>query len=125
MVTAPRQPGPRRGASTLGCLVGLLLGAVVLYYSIDIGRMYWKYYKLTDEMEVSARFAQDKTDAEIQRHLSEAAQELEIAIPAQRFIIRRTERPSVVSIRTESRTTLELPFHHRVVILRPHVAVRQ
>jgi hypothetical protein len=125
MVTLPGASLRRRGASTLGCLFVLLLAAVVVYYGIDVGRVYWKYYKLTDEMEQSARFAQDRSDEEIRQHLIVVARDLELPRDAQRFVIQRTPHPPVVSIRTEYRVTLELPFHHRVLVLKPHVEVRQ
>ena len=124
MVSPPAR-ACRRGSSNLGCLVTMLFAAVVLYYGIDIGRVYWKYYRLTDEMEVSARFAQGKSDAEIQSRLAGIVRDLELPAEAQRFIIQRTGQPIVVKIRTQYHVTIELPFHHRVVTLKPHVEVRQ
>ena len=115
----------RRGVSTLGCLFTALIAAVVLYYAIDIGRVYWKYYKLTDEMTTSARFAQSSTDEAIRQHLVGVARDLELPPEAQRFVIRRTQSPPLVSIRTEYHVTLELPFHHRTLTLKPHVDIRQ
>ena len=125
MVSRRRAAGNRRGAGNLGCLVTVLFAAVVLYYGIDVGRVYWKYYQLTDEMEVSARFAQGKTDAELQSHLAGVVRDLELPIEAQRFTIQRTQQPAVVRIRTQYHVTIELPFHHRVLTLKPHVEVRQ
>ena len=115
----------RRGVSTLGCLFSLLIAAVVLYYALDIGRVYWKYYKLKDEMTTSARFAMNTTDDDIRRHLSGVARDLELPPEAQRFVIRRTQEPPLVTIRTEYRVTLELPFHNRILVLKPDVTVRQ
>lgn len=123
MVTPARSD--RRGVSTLGCLFTLLIAAVVLYYAIDIGKVYWKYYRLTDEMATSARFAQTRTDVEIIRHLAGIARDLELPPEAQRFRVRRTQSPPMVSIRTEYTVVLELPFHNRVLLLKPHADVRQ
>ena len=52
MVTETRRG--RRGASTLGCLVAVLLFMAVLYYGVDLGRVYWSYYRLIVEMEQAA-----------------------------------------------------------------------
>lgn len=114
----------RRGASTLGCLFSLLLMAVLLYYGVDIGRVFWKYYKLEDEMAQSARFASIRSDEEIIKHLIGVARDLELPPEAQRFRVRRTQNPSKVTIDTQYRITLELPFHHRIVLLKPHAEVR-
>ena len=50
---------PRQGASSMGCLFSILILMAVLYYGIDIGRVYWGYYTLIDEMATSARFAEN------------------------------------------------------------------
>jgi len=122
-VVSPRtQP---RGASLLGCLFAALLFVVALYYGVGIGRVYWKYYKLTDEMSTSARFAQTTSDDAIRQHLAGVAQDLELPAEARRFVIVRTTNPPLVAIRTQYRVTLELPFHNKVVVLKPHAEIRQ
>jgi len=123
MVSSAR--GTRRGFSTLGCFFTLLVAAVVLYYAIGVGKVYWKYYRLTDEMATSARFAQTRTDVDIIRHLAGIARDLELPPEAQKFSIRRTQIPPMVTIRTQYSVTLELPFHNRVLQLKPHAEVRQ
>jgi hypothetical protein len=74
MVSRTRES--RRGASALGCLFAILIVVAVLYYGLDLGRIYWNFYKLKDEMETSARFAQTRTDPEILKHLGGIAQDL-------------------------------------------------
>lgn len=123
MVTRGR-PG-RRGASTLGCLVAIMLLLAVLYYGIDIGKVYWSYYKLIDEMETSARFAQTQSDDAIRHHLVGIVQDLGLPAEAQRFTIRRTEHPPVVSIRTRYTVEIVLPFKRKQVVLTPTAEVRQ
>lgn len=115
----------RRGVSTLGCLFSVLVAAVVLYYALDVGRVYWKYYKLKDEMTTSARFASSNSDEDIRRQLVGVARDLELPAEAQRFVILRTQSPPIVTIRTEYRVTIELPFHNRILTLKPNVSVRQ
>jgi hypothetical protein len=115
----------RRGVSTLGCLFSLLIAAVVLYYALGIGRVYWKYYRLKDEMETSARFAARRSDEDVRRHLAGIARDLDLPADAQRFVIRRTEFPPLIAIRTQYQVTIELPFRHKLLTLKPHVEVRQ
>ncbi len=123
MVTETRRN--RRGASTLGCLVAILLFMAVLYYGVDIGRVYWNYYRLIDEMETSARFAQTQPDEAIVKHLVGITQDLSLPAESQHFIIRRTEHPPVVSIRTHYSVDIVLPFTRRRLALNPAVEVRQ
>ena len=40
----------RRGASSLGCLFSLLLFVGALYYGVNIGELFFRYYRLLDEM---------------------------------------------------------------------------
>ncbi len=113
------------GASTLGCLFTIMLLMVVLYYGIDAGRMYWDFYKFEDEMETSARFASTQSDDQIRQHLKGVAQDLGLPAEAQRIVIRRTEHPPVVSIRSQYTIELVLPFTHKEITLRPAAEVRQ
>ena len=113
----------RRGGGTLGCLIALLVVAVVLYYGLDLGRIYWSYYRLKDEMETSARFASGQTDDQIMRHLGGIVQDLGLPPEARRFTIRRTGNR--VIIRSQYLVELDLPFQHRVLQMRPQVDVRQ
>jgi hypothetical protein len=114
----------KRGATTLGCLFGVMVIVALLYYGLDIGRTYWKYYHLKDEMETSARFAQTQTDDVIMKHLVGVAQDLGLPAQAQRFVITRGQHPPAVTIRTHYDVTIVLPFKHKVVTLRPEVEVR-
>ena len=109
MVTAAR--GRTRGASTIGCLFTLLILVAILYYGVDIGRIYWNYYRLEDEMETSARFASSQPDG--------------LPAESRRFIIQRSQHPPMVTIKTTYRVELELPFQRRTLVMRPEASVRQ
>ena len=123
MVSRTRES--RRGASALGCLFAILIVVAVLYYGLDVGRVYWNFYRLKDEMETSARFAQTRTDPEILKHLGGIAQDLGLPAEAQHFVISRGKSPPVVKIKTEYHVEINLPFQHRVLTMRPEVEVRQ
>ena len=119
-----RRRGPPRGVSTVGCLFSLLLVAVVFYYGIDIGRVYWDYYKLLDQMKVSARFAQTQNDEQILRTLRGTVDELGLPEQAKRFVIRRTASPRMIRIRTEYNVQIELPFTVRIITMKPEAEAR-
>src|SRR5262249_9020892 len=62
----------RRGASSLGCLVSLLIFVAALYYGVHIGEVFFRYYRLVDEMDSQARFATAIDNATIRRRLEAA-----------------------------------------------------
>jgi len=112
-----------RGASMLGCLFSIMILMVVLYYAVDVGRVYWDYYKFQDEMETSARFAQTQSDEQIRTHLRNVARDLGLPTEAQRIVIRR-DAPTI-TIRSQYVVDIELPFTHKTLVLRPNATARQ
>lgn len=110
MVTAAR----RRGASTTGCLVSLLVLVAVLYYGVNIGEVYFRYYRLLDEMGTQARVAAALDNGTIQRRIGAAIQE--IGIPdeaAANLQITRTASPREITIESEYSESVHLPlFDH-------------
>lgn len=115
----------KRGASRLGCLFTILLVTTVVYYGVDLGRIFWEYYRLTDEMEVSARFAQGVDDQQILIHLRSVVDELGLPAEAKRFRIRRVGHPPVITIVTSYDVTIELPFKNKVIRFHPSAQARR
>jgi hypothetical protein len=124
MVTGRRNPR-RGGVSALGCLFAIAVIIAVLYYGIDIGRVYWNYYSLRDEMEQSARFGSSQTDAQILRILTDKAKDLGLPEEARQFVVTRSTDPNRIRIRTHYTVEVVLPFKHKVFDLHPDVEVRQ
>ena len=120
-----RQPRGTRGASSLGCLFAIMILLVVVYYGVDVGRVYWDFYKFQDEMETSARFASTQTDDQIRQHLKGVAQDLRLPAEAQRIVIRRVQHPPEVTIRSQYTVEIVLPFKHKEILLRPSAVARQ
>src|SRR2546422_8677273 len=69
MVSLPRwrRALGRRGASSTGCLISLLVFVALLYYGVNIGEVYFRYYRLLDEMQSQARLAAALDDGTICR----------------------------------------------------------
>lgn len=113
----------RSGASKLGCLVALALFVGALVYGTRVGRIYYRYYSLVDDMKQAARFAQTTPDEAIRANLVYNIDQL--AIPAEakrRLVITRSQTPQRILIRTEYRETFELPFvEPRIIVLKPRV----
>lgn len=114
MVTATRGRDRRRGASTTGCLVSLLVLVAVLYYGVNIGEVWFRYYRLVDEMGTQARVAAALDNGTIQRRIAAAIQE--IGIPdeaAANLQITRTASPREITIESEYSESVHLPlFDH-------------
>ena len=105
----------RRGASSLGCLVSLVLFLAAAYYGIHIGGIYWRYYQLLDDMRQQAVFARQNTDQVIQQRLTAQADSLLGNAP--QFRIQRTN--SRVIIDTQYQESVDLPLLKRTFTLRP------
>ncbi len=100
----------RRGSSTTGCLVWLLLFVAALYYGVNIGEVYWRNWQLQEEMKSQARLAPSLTDAVILRRLVVKADDLGLPDEATRFRIVRNPYPRTIRIETRYAQTVELPF---------------
>jgi hypothetical protein len=111
MVTAARR---RRGASTTGCLISLLVLVAVLYYGVNIGEVYFRYYRLLDEMGTQARVAAALDNGTIERRIAGAVQE--IGLPddaATNLRITRTAMPREITIESDYSESVHLPlFDH-------------
>jgi hypothetical protein len=114
MVT--RSPG-RRGASSLGCLVSLVLLAGALYYGVRIGGVYWRFYELQDDMRQEARFAGQLTDEAIRRRLLARADSVLGLAPDFRI----SRAPERITIQGDYTETVELPLFKHTFVLRPRV----
>jgi len=105
--------GPR-GASTTGCLVSLLILVAVLYYGVNIGEVYFRYYRLLDEMKTQAQLAAALDNGTIQRRIQAAI--LDIGIPEEAgagLTITRRPTPREITIETTYRESVHLPlFDH-------------
>jgi hypothetical protein len=105
--------------SRLGCLFSLLIIVVAVYYGVNIGGVYLRYYQLVDEMRTQAKVAPSIDDATIRRRLLRKIDDLDLPADARQVTIRRTNRPREIQIATTYRDTLELPFYKYVITLTP------
>lgn len=108
MVTPKRRS--RRGASTTGCLVSLVLFLALVYYAIHLGEPWVRYYQLLDEMRVSARLAPTLNDGVIRRRLEQKVEELGLPPEAKKFQISRTGKPRRIVISTVYSETVTVPL---------------
>jgi len=109
----------RRGSSTRGCLFSLLVFVAALYYGVNIGEPFYRYYQYRDAMRSAARFAPTLQDDVLVRRILVKADELNLPPAAHRIRIERLEQPRRVIISAEYEERVELPFFHRNLVFRP------
>ena len=104
----------RRGASSTGCLISLLLFVAALYYGVNIGEVWFRYYRFVDEMKTQVRLAAALDDGTIRRRLEAAVQDIGIPDSAgSRLSIVRTAMPREIRIETRYSESVKLPlFNH-------------
>jgi len=111
--------GNRRGASNIGCLISLVLFVAAIYYGINIGQVWLRYYQLVDEMEVSARLAPSLTDPVIRRRLEAKVDDLKLPPEAAKFTITRSGKPRSITIETQYSETVDLPLFNHTFVFTP------
>jgi hypothetical protein len=102
----------RRGASSSGCLLSLLIFVAVLYYGVKIGEVYFRYYRLLDEMQTETRLAAGLDDGTIRRRVQAAIEDIGLPDSAggRQLQIRRTAQPREIVIETRYGESVSLPF---------------
>ncbi len=110
----------RRGAGSLGCLFSLALFAGALYYGVNIGQVYLRYYQVLDGMRTQARMAPHLQDDEIYRRLNGQADSLfQGAAARPHFKVTRNNEHRRITIETEYTDQVDLPLFKHTFVLRP------
>ena len=108
-----------RGSSSTGCLFSLLVFVVALYYGVNIGEVYFRYYRLLDEMDSQARIAAGLDNGTIARRIAAAVGEIGIPDSAAKVVVRRTLSPREITITTDYSETVDLPLFNHTFVFHP------
>ena len=108
----------RRGIGSLGCLLLLLLGAVVIYFGLGIGEHFFRFYEYQDSMRQEMKFAAHNSDALILRHLRERADSLGLPEAAGEVTLQRDGKH--ISVESEYYVHMEFPLFVREKRFSPH-----
>ena len=108
----------RRGASSLGCLFSLLVAAAAIYFGVNIGGVYWRFYEYQDDMHQLVSFAPHTSNENLIAHLQANADSLDLPDDAKRIEIRRSE--TMLSIEADYDEHVELPMYVRDFHFHPH-----
>ena len=109
----------RRGASSMGCLFSLLVFVAALYYGVNIGEVFFRYYRLLDEMQAQAQLASALDDGTIRRRVQATAQEIGLPPEAQQIRVIRRASPREIIIETSYAESVTLPFFNHTFNLHP------
>lgn len=109
----------RRGASRLGCLFTALVLVTIVYFGVNIGEVYFRYFRLRDAMMQEVRFADTRSDAGIRIRLDAVADS--IGIPQSRESFRIERSPARIVLHTEYTERVELPLFARDFRFTPRV----
>jgi len=116
--------GSRRGASSSGCLLSLLILVAVLYYGVNIGEVFFRYYRLVDEMQTETRLAAGLDDGTIRRRVQAAIEEIGLPDSAggRQLQIRRTAQPREIVVETRYSESVSLPFFNHSFNFHPRAS---
>ena len=106
-----------RGRSSLGCLVALLIVAAAMYFGVNIGETYWRFYEFQDAMRQEVRFAKQIPDDRIKLHLAALADTLGLPEEATDITVDRTKND--ISVSAEYSERVELPLYVRIIRFSP------
>jgi hypothetical protein len=96
----------------------MLIVAVGIYYGVNIGEVYWRYYQFQDDMKQEARFATNIPNDKILAYLRARADTLGLPDDARDILVRRNAKG--ISIEAEYYETVEIPMRKRDVLFHPH-----
>ena len=109
----------RRGTSSRGCLFSLLVVVVALYYGINIGEVWYRFYQMQEEMTSQARMAPGLSDGVIRRRLHVKAEALGLPPEAQEIRITRSRQARQIIIESTYDESVDLPFFNHTFNLKP------
>jgi hypothetical protein len=110
----------RRGKASLGCLTSLAVFAGLLYYGVNIGELWFRYFQFLEEMKTQARLSSAIDDGTIRRRLQHKADQLGLPDSvAARIVIRRSQSPREIRIETRYSESVDLPLFRRTFVFAP------
>ncbi|HXG96262.1 MAG: hypothetical protein DMD38_06350 [Gemmatimonadetes bacterium] len=114
----------RRGASSFGCLLSLLIFVAALYYAVNIGEVFFRYYRLLDEMQTEAHLAAGLDDGTIRRRIQAAIEEIGLPDSAgnRQLQVYRSSSPREIVIETRYSETVSLPFFNHSFSFHPRTS---
>ena len=95
----------------------------MLYYGVNIGEVFFRYYRLIDEMQTEARLAAGLDDGTIRRRIQAAIEEIGLPDSAggRQLRVLRMALPRQMVIETHYSESVTLPFFNHSFSFHPRV----
>jgi hypothetical protein len=107
----------RWGRTAFGCLLSILLVVTAVYFAVNVGEPYFRYYRFLDGMKQEARFSARFTDDQIEARLAALADSLGLPEAAGRVRVRRTSNR--ISLSSSYYERVEMPLIVREILFSP------
>lgn len=115
-------PSPRRGGSSFGCLVIIVVSAAAIYLALLFARPWFRNEQYQQEMKNLGQEASGLPDSLIRVRLIARSDSLELPRAARQITIRRLPREDVIEISASYEVTIEIPLYGpKVLTFRPAV----
>ena len=112
----------RRGATSLGCLLTVLLLIAAGYFGMKIGQVYWNNAQYLDTMKQHIRFAETLTDKQIFDRIVAKADSLGLPDDAKEVSVERTATRHI-AVSADYVVLVELPLHVRTFHFTPRAEI--
>lgn len=114
MVTA------RPGRSSVGCLFMLLIVSAGIYFGLNVGEAYWRFYQYEDAMKQELKFNGVRPDSLILAHLWIQADSLGLPEEAKEISVERDPHERTIRLSADYAEQIELPLTVRMFTFHPH-----
>lgn len=94
-----------------------MIVAAAIYFGVNVGEAYWRFYQFQDAMRQEVRFARQIPDDRIKLHLSALADTLGLPQEATDITVDRTR--SDISVSAVYSERVELPLFARLIRFNP------
>jgi hypothetical protein len=118
-VTMQGRGRPRGATNSSGCLSWFLIFAVALYYGVNIGEVYLRYYRLVDALDSQARLASAIDNGTIGRRIAAAVDDIGLPDSASNIVITRSADPRQIKIETSYSEHVHLPLFDHTFAFHP------
>src|SRR5689334_1571919 len=100
----------RSGRSALGCLFTLLVIAALVYFGVNLGGAYWRFYQYTDAMKQEIHFNGAAPDSVLLKSVWAHADSLGLPEEAQEISISREPKAHSIRMAADYNERVEMPF---------------
>jgi hypothetical protein len=102
----------------MGCLFSLLIAAAVIYFGVNVGGAYWRFYEYQDDMRQIVAFSPHSSSDAMIAKLRASADSLNLPPEAAVISVRRSE--TMIGIEADYDEHVELPMYARDIHFHPH-----